>query len=1195
MTVDAQNDAGMPRASRDRDDDVEGQEEIDGNEGSRDHEGQRNYDGSINTRVVGAASSFLDAHIKQQIEAYKLKRVELLERPGEGHEASEGKAQLSPEDSTLLACELLRIARQGLPMTTEQFEAVHRELPQDLRDALEEKREQVKRALGAMNLPRPWTIQDLVDEQERVREEATRRRIAELESKGTPDALSIRERIELRLLRLRHQQRELRGNVLRFMKRARTADFAFDHSYRRKKKQSMREIRALEKLEARQRHEQGRQVQQAYNNYLQSVLNQVREIQSHSRAIQQRNARIAKAVMQYHATVEREEQKRLERVSRERLRALKADDEEAYMRLIDQQKDTRLTHLLRQTDEFLEGLTTKMLAQQNEDTDGMPVTTASTDYYTTAHRVKEEVYEQPVHLVGGKLKEYQVKGLQWMLSLYNNHLNGILADEMGLGKTIQTISLVTYLMERKGQNGPFLIVVPLSTMTNWSIEFEKWAPHVTKVEYRGQPPQRKAAAQIIKSGKFNVVLTTYEYVIKDKSVLSKPRWLYMIIDEGHRMKNTHSKLAITLSSVYSSRYRVILTGTPLQNNLPELWALLNFILPRIFNSGKTFEEWFNTPFANTGEKIELNEEETLLIIRRLHKVLRPFLLRRLKKDVEAELPDKIERIIKCPMSALQQRLYAAVTQRNLTSSAPGMIRRFNNIVMQLRKICNHPFVFEEVERQVNPYKTNNDLLYRVSGKFELLARILPKFQVTNHRILMFFQMTQIMTIMEDFLTMLGMKYLRLDGSTKSEERSELLAKFNAPNSPYFVFLLSTRAGGLGLNLQTADTVVIFDSDWNPHQDLQAQDRAHRIGQTKEVRIFRLITSNSIEEYILERAQFKLNLDGKVIQAGKFDQKSTNEEREALLRALIEGEAHEERGESEDDDYKEDDEINELIARGDPELQLFRDIDAKGKRRRLIEAHELPTIFLENLEEEQRQQQLRGLQREDSTPSVRSSRLKQVAYDETISDDAWLRRLEKETRQTKSTTPSLKLRLSVPSTSTTTTTTSTRKRVSGGITSGFPPDPRIQPHHYAHVLSVIESMTDKQSGRYRAELFAELPSPADYPDYYDLIASPISLAEIHSKAYSSLEELLADISLMASNAMTYNLEGSLVYEDAMQIRLVGERTIAGIKRKLDTNEDVSAVEEDGDSSGEVEGGMDEDMSNKYEEEDEFMDEDEVSDE
>jgi ATP-dependent helicase STH1/SNF2 len=196
-------------------------------------------------------------------------------------------------------------------------------------------------------------------------------------------------------------------------------------------------------------------------------------------------------------------------------------------------------------------------------------------------------------------------------------------------------------------------------MTNWSGEFAKWAPDVNVVSYKGNPQQRRALSDELRAGQFQVLLTTYEYIIKDRPVLSKMRWVHMIIDEGHRLKNAQSKLAQTLTTYYHSRYRLILTGTPLQNNLPELWAQLNFVLPKIFNSVKSFDEWFNTPFANsgTGDKIELTEEEALLIIRRLHKVLRPFLLRRLKKDVESELPDKVEKVVKVKMSALQSQLY----------------------------------------------------------------------------------------------------------------------------------------------------------------------------------------------------------------------------------------------------------------------------------------------------------------------------------------------------------------------------------------------------------------------------------------------------------------------------------------------------------------------------------------------------------
>lgn len=496
-------------------------------------------------------------------------------------------------------------------------------------------------------------------------------------------------------------------------------------------------------------------------------------------------------------------------------------------------------------------------------------------------------------------------------------------------------------------------------------------------------------------GDFQVLLTTYEFIIKDRPVLSKIKWMHMIVDEGHRMKNSRSKLSSTLTQYYTSRYRLILTGTPLQNNLPELWALLNFVLPTIFKSVKSFDEWFNTPFANTGgqDKMELTEEEQLLIIRRLHKVLRPFLLRRLKKDVEKDLPEKQERVIKCVFSALQAKLYKQMMtdQKIMVGDGKGGktgIRGLSNMLMQLRKLCNHPFVFPEIEDQINPSRSIDDLLWRTAGKFELLDRILPKFQVSGHRVLMFFQMTNIMNIMEDYMRLKNMQYLRLDGTTKADDRSELLRLFNASDSPYFCFLLSTRAGGLGLNLQTADTVIIFDSDWNPHQDLQAQDRAHRIGQKNEVRILRLISSNSVEEKILERAQYKLDMDGKVIQAGKFDNKSTNEEREQLLRTLMESaEATESLGQEEMDD----DDLNIIMARSDEELDLFRRIDEERERDspygpgrkypRLLSETELPEIYIhEGNPAVEEVEELAGRGARQRT---------QVKYDDGLTEEQWL--------------------------------------------------------------------------------------------------------------------------------------------------------------------------------------------------------------
>ncbi|KAK5951433.1 transcriptional regulator [Knufia fluminis] len=831
-------------------------------------------------------------------------------------------------------------------------------------------------------------------------------------------SLRMKMLIEFKKLSLLQRQREFRREIqqelFNYDNLAMTANRAL---HRRMKKQSLREAKITEKLEKQQRDARENKEKTKANDQLLSVIAHGNEIKNHAMNQKARMQKLGKMMIAQHQHMEREEQKRIERTAKQRLQALKANDEETYLKLLGQAKDSRITHLLKQTDGFLNQLAASVRAQQrsaaerygetedfapeedeigSEDEDGG----RKIDYYAVAHKIKEEVHVQPSILVGGTLKEYQLKGLQWMVSLYNNRLNGVLADEMGLGKTIQTISLITYLIEQKQQSGPFLVIVPLSTLTNWNLEFDKWAPSVSKIVYKGPPNTRKMQQNRIRSEKFQVLLTTYEYIIKDRPILSKIKWVHMIIDEGHRMKNAQSKLSSTLSSYYSTRYRLILTGTPLQNNLTELWAILNFVLPNIFKSAKSFDEWFNTPFANTGgqDRMELSEEEQLLVIRRLHKVLRPFLLRRLKKDVEKDLPDKQERVIKCRFSALQAKLTSQLATHNKLAVTDGKggktsMRGLSNMLMQLRKLCNHPYVFEPVEEQMNPGKGTNDSIWRTAGKFELLDRVLPKFQATGHRVLMFFQMTQIMNIMEDFLRLRGITYLRLDGATKSDERSELLRLFNQPNSPYFCFLLSTRAGGLGLNLQTADTVIIYDSDWNPHQDLQAQDRAHRIGQKNEVRILRLISSNSVEEKILERAQYKLDMDGKVIQAGKFDNKSTNEERDAFLRTLLEAAEAAEAGGNEQEEM-EDDDLNDMMARSEEELILFKRMDKERQARdeygpgrplpRLMGEDELPDIYLQedepNPDKKDAEEDYGG----------RGARVKtQVRYDDGLTEEQWL--------------------------------------------------------------------------------------------------------------------------------------------------------------------------------------------------------------
>jgi SNF2 family DNA or RNA helicase len=269
---------------------------------------------------------------------------------------------------------------------------------------------------------------------------------------------------------------------------------------------------------------------------------------------------------------------------------------------------------------------------------------------------------------------------------------------------------------------------------------------------------------------------------------------------------------------------VLLTGTPLQNNLPELWALLNFLLPSIFNSVESFDQWFNRPFAQFGSSSTSDEstdemltnEERMLIIHRLHELLRPFMLRRIKSEVLDQLPEKVEKVLRCDLSSWQKELYKQISVKATTDKSlmgNGFVeqptRGMNNVVMQLRKVCNHPYLFSP-----EGYHINENII-RSSGKLELLDRMLPKLKAAGHRVLMFTQMTAVMTILEDYFAYRGYASLRLDGSTPAEEREKRMYKFNAPDSPYFIFCLSTRAGGLGLNLATANVVIIFDSDWNP--------------------------------------------------------------------------------------------------------------------------------------------------------------------------------------------------------------------------------------------------------------------------------------------------------------------------------------------------------------------------------------------
>jgi superfamily II DNA or RNA helicase len=462
-------------------------------------------------------------------------------------------------------------------------------------------------------------------------------------------------------------------------------------------------------------------------------------------------------------------------------------------------------------------------------------------------------------ILTGNMRAYQMEALNWLMTLHDSRLNGILADEMGLGKTLETISLLAYLRESRGINGKHMIIVPKTTLTNWTREVRRWCPSFSIVAFHGNRDEREALKPQLDEA--DIIATTFEVCIIERTALRRLDFEYVIIDEAHRIKNEHSKLSLVVRQ-FVSRHRLLITGTPLQNNLHELWSLLNFLKPDLFGSHEEFEQFFN--LTSSGSDAEREG-----MVAALHRVLRPFLLRRLKTEVEASLPPKVETKLFVGLSAVQREIYTKVLSRDMDAlnNKGASKTQLHNMMMQLRKVCNHPYLFEGVEP--GPPYTEGEHLIDASGKLLLLDKLLAKLQRDGSRVLIFSQMTRMLDILEDYCLYRGYKHCRIDGSTKQDERDDAMDSFNAPGSEKFVFLLSTRAGGLGINLQTADTVVLYDSDWNPQMDLQAQDRAHRIGQKRQVNVYRFVTEHSIEEKIVDRALRKLALDALIIQKGRL--------------------------------------------------------------------------------------------------------------------------------------------------------------------------------------------------------------------------------------------------------------------------------------------------------------------------------------
>lgn len=542
-----------------------------------------------------------------------------------------------------------------------------------------------------------------------------------------------------------------------------------------------------------------------------------------------------------------------------------------------------------------------------------------------------------VYKNGNRLRDYQVDGVNWLASTWYKRHSCILADEMGLGKTVQIVTYIEHLFRVEKIKRPYLVVVPLSTVEHWRREFQGWTDMVCCVyhdrqrvwrdvlrEYEWYFADRPHNSDYLK---FDVLVTTYDTLIGDFDVVGQIPWRVAVVDEAHRLRNIKGKLLECMKEIsakgtlqYGFQSRILMTGTPLQNNTQELWTLLNFIEPYKFPSLEEFQMSFGN-MANR-EQVEA-----------LQKKISPYMLRRVKEDVAKDIPSKEETVIDVELTSIQKQYYRAVYEHNHSFLNLGATRanapKLMNIQMELRKCCNHPFLLEGVEQretdrlytefvQKNMFQErtreeqqrliNEGGYIQTSGKMVLLDKLLPKLRQEGHKVLVFSQMVRMLDLISEYADFRGFRYERLDGRVRGNERQKAIDRFETEEDS-FMFLLSTRAGGVGINLTAAgkswsvsvmvhlrvmltyvyswkDTCIIFDSDWNPQNDVQAQARCHRIGQTKDVRIYRLITSRTFEQEMFDRASKKLGLEQAVL--GTFNQendddKPSSKEMEALLK------------------------------------------------------------------------------------------------------------------------------------------------------------------------------------------------------------------------------------------------------------------------------------------------------------------------
>ncbi|KAI8024668.1 putative helicase CHR10 [Camellia lanceoleosa] len=519
--------------------------------------------------------------------------------------------------------------------------------------------------------------------------------------------------------------------------------------------------------------------------------------------------------------------------------------------------------------------------------------------------------------VTATLKPHQIEGLSWLIQRYQIGVNVILGDEMGLGKTLQAISFLSYLKVCQMSPGPFLVLCPLSVTDGWVSEVANFAPSLRVLRYVGEKDHRRylrrkmyehvkeqSSQSDVLSFPFDVLLTTYDIALMDQDFLSQIPWHYAIIDEAQRLKNPSSVLYNVLRERFVMPRLLLMTGTPIQNNLTELWALMHFCMPSIFG---TLEQFLST-FKKAGDPLSGHDAaEVKGLYKILKYILGAFMLRRTKSKLidsgTLVLPPLTEITVMAPLVNLQKKVYMSILRKELPrllafSSGASNHQSLQNIVMQLRKTCSHPYLFPGIEPE--PYEEGEHLV-QASGKLIILDQLLKKLHDTGHRVLLFAQMTHTLDILQDFMELRKYSYERLDGSIRAEERFAAIRSFSqqsvkgsfkpeADQSGAFVFMISTRAGGVGLNLVAADTVIFYEQDWNPQVDKQALQRAHRIGQMNHVLSINLVTGQTVEEVILRRAEKKLQLSHNVVGEDLMDHegKETTGAEAGDLRSVIFG-------------------------------------------------------------------------------------------------------------------------------------------------------------------------------------------------------------------------------------------------------------------------------------------------------------------